>query len=92
MRKRIGLPLLDWPAADRSAWERANTAVDAFDDGARAAAWQPESRRQAQAAYGRWLAFVLTEWPAARSETPGARLTEARARRYVRRSKRASLP
>jgi integrase/recombinase XerD len=83
MPKRIGLRQSDWPPVDRSAWERANAPADAFDDQAGAAHWRPETRYQAQVAYGRWLAFARATYPEAWSEPPGARLTEVRARGYV---------
>ncbi len=63
MPRRIGLPLHDWPAADRAAWARATDARDFFDDQAVAAGWRPKTRKQARSAYSRWLAYLARTWP-----------------------------
>ncbi len=83
MPKAIRLLLGAWPAVDRATWERATAAVDYFDDLAPAARWSAETRYRAQAAYGRWLAFVLDRFPEVLQQPPAERVDAVRARVYV---------
>src|SRR5215831_11251069 len=82
MPKRFGLPLDQWPAADRAAWEHATAGEDFFADDAPAARWRPASRRQAFYAYSRWLGFVRECWPADLELAPAKRISRTRERDY----------
>jgi integrase len=83
MPKALRLPLDHWPPADRSAWERVTAPVDYFDDLAPAARWSQKTRYQAQAAYGRWLAFLRDRFPEALTLAPAERVDRVRAGVYV---------
>lgn len=56
--RRACLPLEDWPAIDRQAWERAIQSGDILDTDGAGARWAPTTRGNAWRAYGRWLAFL----------------------------------
>jgi integrase/recombinase XerD len=81
--KALRLPLELWPPVDRSAWKRATAPVDYFDDLAPAARWSVKTRYQAQAAYGRWLAFVQAHFPETLQLPPEECVAPARVRVYV---------
>jgi len=83
MPRALRLPLNMWPSSDRSAWERATAALDYFDDLAPAARWSPKTRYQAQAAYGRWLAFLRDRFPETLQFPIAERVDAARTRAYV---------
>lgn len=83
MPKAIRLELARWPESDRQRWETANAAGDFFADGNLAAHWSPKTRYQAQAAYGRWLAFVDTHFPDALALPLEARVDRERLGAYV---------
>lgn len=61
-RDTISIPLLfeDWPAADRRAWDAAIRPASLFGEGGTAAHWAAATLRGYQAAYGRWLRFLLS--------------------------------
>jgi integrase/recombinase XerD len=79
----LRLPLADWPLIDRSIWERATLPIDYFDDLAPAARWSAKTRYQAQAAYGRWLAFLRDHFPEALQLPLAGRADRERAGAYV---------
>jgi integrase len=59
----IPIPFNDWPANDRLAWEIAITPASLFGEGGTAAHWAEVTARGYQAAYGRWLRFLVRrEW------------------------------
>jgi integrase/recombinase XerD len=82
-KKTLRLPLEAWPIVDRTAWERATSPVDYFDDQAHAANWSAATRYQAQCSYGRWLAFVQERWPEVMTLPPAERFNPSRGREYV---------
>lgn len=57
-RARIALPLEQWPASDRLAWQAALSPGDPLDPGGLAASWRPATRQNVQIAYSRWLAWL----------------------------------
>ena len=83
MPKRIRLPLESWPVAERDSWRQVTSNADFFDDTAPAARWSAKTRYQAQAAYGRWLAFLQQVDPTALPLPPGVRADRVRIRAYV---------
>ena len=101
MPKALRLALNDWPQIDRSIWERATAPIDYFDDLAPAARWSAKTRYQAQAAYGRWLAFLRDRFPEALQlplaervdrERAGALRRDARHAHYVDEHRRRARP
>ena len=83
MPRRIGLLVDQWPAGDRSAWERAVTPRGPFDTAALAGHWRPKTRDQARYAYGRWLAYLQTRDPQALDLPIASRATPEAMRGYV---------
>ena len=57
------LPVLEWPAFDRTAWLKAKAAVDIFDNPHRGNDWAPASWRKAEVGYGRWLRWLTLHHP-----------------------------
>lgn len=83
MPRRFRLPLAQWPEPDRLAWQRAITPLDYFDTLAPAGHWSTKTKYQAEAAYGRWLAFLHMNEPDALLLSPAVRDNPARLHRYV---------
>lgn len=52
------MPLAEWPAGDRAAWERAIRTAGPFEEPGLAAHWRPQSRKYVVDAYGRLLTFL----------------------------------
>lgn len=78
MRILKHLPIDQWPAADRAAWNAAFVAGDIFDDdGGPGAHLSPGSRQSITRAYRRWLGFLAATHPAALREPPDRRITLA---------------
>ncbi len=84
MPRRIGIPLTDWPAPDRKAWERALAAGDVFADSGIAARWRPATRKDAINGYGYWLRFLIDEDRDLLDLDPGVRATPDRLRAYLK--------
>lgn len=82
-RGHAALPLAQWPAQDREAWDAANHRPDFLEPGGHAARWRPASQRNAVGAYGRWLAWLLDQVIALADEAPVARITPERFRDYL---------
>jgi site-specific DNA recombinase len=55
---RIALPIEQWPAADRLAWEQAQKPGDPLHRPGAASLWRPATCKSLVACYGRWLAFL----------------------------------
>src|SRR5438876_7230680 len=83
MPNRVGLRYVEWPLADRHAWERATNTGDFFADDAHASHWRPKTRYQALTAYGRWLAFVAEREPDALQRKPETRTSQALLAAYI---------
>lgn len=77
------LPLAQWPAADRLAWEAAHRQPDFLEAGGHGATWRPASQHSAARAYGRWLGWLTAEGVELDAEAPASRLTLERIRAYV---------
>ena len=73
------LPLDEWPALDRAAWELGCTPGDPFDDDPRhGAELRPASREKIRKGYGRWLHFLAEQGWLDPTAPPLARVTELR--------------
>ncbi len=55
---RRGMPVAEWPDADREAWEAALTPGDLLDEGGIRARYAPETNRKLAKNYGRWLTWL----------------------------------
>ncbi len=83
MPRRIGLTLEEWPEADRSAWQRATSSINVFDEAAVAANWRPSTRKSARYAYARWLRHLRDMDSAALTVPLALRVTPERVREHV---------
>jgi integrase len=82
MPKRIGLPFQEWPTQDQQAWTASTSATSYFAAEARFAHWAQETRRRAESAFGRWLAFLKLDAPAALSAPATERITPEALEQY----------
>ena len=84
-RKSLGAPLdvVDWPDADRLAWERAIQPGDPFTDAGGGAHWRPATRKSYRGAYGRWLAFLGRRSWLINQESLASRIRRERVVAYV---------
>ncbi len=57
---RVALPREQWPVADCLAWERAQKPGNPLQCPGTASAWRPSTRKSAEGAYGRWLAYLAS--------------------------------
>lgn len=80
---RLGRPVNQWPAADRSAWERAFADDDLLGGCAIAQRMAPRSRMTMETAYARWLAWLDSSCPASLAEPAGKRATRDRVLAYL---------
>jgi integrase/recombinase XerD len=84
MRTRKHLPVEEWPAADREAFETAYAPGDMFDETAGPGAHLAEgTRRMIRTSYSRWLGFLKANHPDALSLSPAIRITPERVRAFV---------
>ncbi|NQW08464.1 MAG: hypothetical protein HQ481_01085 [Alphaproteobacteria bacterium] len=78
------LPVDNWPARERRAWDRALTpAPDVLSADGAAAHWRSTTRRSIENAYGRWLNFLDLQDDLDPDEDAGERATEDRLRVYI---------
>ena len=70
------LPVAEWPTFDRTAWLKAKSPADIFDNPHRGSSWAPASWRKAEVGYGRWLRWLTLHHPGQLTLPPEARLTE----------------
>lgn len=80
--RRRCMPLTEWLAPDRTAWERATRAGDPFEGAGPAGHWRPGTRQKVAASYGRWLTFLACRGELEPALGPAGRVTEARLRAY----------
>ncbi|WP_207541207.1 tyrosine-type recombinase/integrase [Sabulicella rubraurantiaca] len=79
----VSLPISSWPVEDRRRWEQAREGGDVFEADHQRRELSSDTWRNYEAAYGRWLATLATEEPAAMMELPEARVTAARLQCYA---------
>lgn len=77
------VPVDQWPAPDRSLWLGSLSDHGLLFERGRAAHWSEATRIKYRDGYGRWLAFLCEENPAAFSEPPAARVTPQRLGAYL---------
>ena len=68
------MPLAEWPAPHRSAWEAAIRPGDPFTGIGPAAHWRPDTRRKVAASYGRWLTYLSRQQRLDRTKAPAHHL------------------
>ena len=72
---RKASPFNQWPMTDQSAWGTAMATGDRFDGRGAASHWSPASKNSISAAYGRWLGFLVQNFPLALNQAPVERVT-----------------
>src|SRR5437868_2197187 len=80
---RLCLPVLDWPAPDRKAWDTARRRGELLDDDGLAAEWAADTSKIIAAGYGRFLSFLSGIGELNASETPAERISRPRVKTYV---------
>lgn len=70
------MPVDEWPALDRHAWDAATQGGGLLDDSGLAARWRPQTQRWLVAGYGRYLTFLkLGGWLDLKAD-PAQRMTK----------------
>jgi hypothetical protein len=83
-RPKKHLPVDEWPAADREAFEAAYAPGDLFDGTAGPGAHLAEgTRRMIRTSYGRWLGFLKANHPEELFLPPADRITLERLRDFI---------
>lgn len=77
------IPLAEWPAADRAAWDRATSPGTALGDAGRGASWAAETVERYRQSYGNWLNFLRMTRALGVSEAPEERVTPERLQGFV---------
>ena len=80
--RRRCMPVAEWPARDRAAWERATSCGDPFDGVCPAGHWRTGTKKKVAAAYGRWLTFLHFNGDLDATVGPAERVFEERVRAY----------
>jgi len=82
-KMRRCLPVVAWPALDRSHWQASMGGGGLFDDLSPGAEWSPASRRKTASGYGRWLSWLQGQGLCDQALPPGQRVTRDRVAAYV---------
>lgn len=77
------LPLADWPALDRAAWNVALQPGDVLDPGGVAAGWAAATQGLVANGYGRWLTWLIMTSNLDPLVPPSSRVTPQRLRAYA---------
>jgi integrase len=77
------LPLAEWPAPDRQAWEAALIPGDILDEGGARAGYSSVSNRKVARGYGRWLSWLAFTGRLEPAAAPADRITRERVAAYV---------
>src|SRR5438874_7318650 len=81
---RLCLPVSDWPAPDRKAWDTAHRRGGLLEDDGLAAKWSPDTSMIIASGYGRFLSFLSGIGDLHAFETPAERITRSRVEAYAR--------
>ena len=77
------LQRMDWPQADKSAWDAMFAKGDIFDGTGPWASWSDGSQLKRAQSYGQWLSFLTRLYPSALTVTPTMRITPKTTRHYI---------
>src|SRR5215470_2415709 len=80
---RVMLPLEEWPAADRQAWQAAQKKGGVFNKSGWAAHWSEAATKTYVTRNGRWLRYVLTVHPETAGMHPADRVSPERLGGYL---------
>ncbi len=81
--RRRCMPMAEWPAQDRTAWEAAIRLGDPIEGIGPAAHWRDGTRRKVTSSYGRWLTFLSMQNFLDIMMEPQERVTPEHLRTYV---------
>ena len=81
--ERTTLPFSEWPAMDRTAWQRAIEPATALLDAGPGAHWRDATRERYLGAYGRWLRFLSIERTLNPTSAPAQRATPDAIHTYI---------
>jgi integrase len=82
-RRGVIVNIANWPAADRTAWQRAIERAGLFDDVGPASHWSAGSRKSVSYGYGRWIGFLRDAAPQSLMLAPHVRVTPDRVLPYI---------
>ena len=83
-RRRVSLPLEEWPHQDRQAFERALQPGELFTSQGLAAHWAPPTRTWAIKGYGHWLGYLQSVACLDEQMAPAARASATALSDYIR--------
>ena len=86
------VPLGEWPAADRMAWERALRDDDLLEEAGLFAHLKPLTIATLRSHYGRWLHFLATHDPASLAHDPATRISRERVVVFVEELRARNAP
>ncbi len=81
--ERRGMPLTEWPRADREGWEAALAPGDLLEAGGARARYALETNRKLVKNYGRWLTWLCRRGLLDDHTPPAERITAARVKAWV---------
>ena len=76
------IPVEQWPAGDRAAWQAAIRPGDPFEPGGLAANWRSRTRALVAQSYGQWLTCLQCHGTLDESQSPAERVTGAAVASY----------
>jgi integrase len=82
-RKRLCLPVAQWPANDRDLWQACTRLGRLFETVGAGAHWSVRSRDKTERGYGRWLGWLGSTSQPDPNAAPGNRVTRARVAAYL---------
>ena len=82
---RTSISLSAWPELDQRLWYSATTKGEFLAPDGKAAHWVPETKRQVEKGYGKWVYYLtlVSALPSEESVSPFDRVTKDRLRAYV---------
>jgi len=80
---RLCLPVLDWPAPDRKAWDAAHRRGGLLDEDGLAVSWAPATTEIIAGGYGRYLSYLVTANDLEPTASAADRITRPRVEAYV---------
>ncbi len=86
------LPVPEWPAPDRAAWDAALDRGDILGDGGLACRWSEATRRTMASAYGRWLTHIKRHGGLDADAAPQDRVLPERVRAYIEELQATAAP
>ncbi len=80
---RRGMPIAEWPLADRAVWQAALMPGDLLDEGGIRARYAPDTNTKLAKNYGRWLTWLSRQGLLDGPASPAERITPERVKAFV---------